>query len=85
MALRSNVSFVPTGYRPSGLIAISMERTVRVERFSVFDAFTRSAVTGGGRATCVADGGRPSRSLHGPHQDIPGAGGEAQGAARRFR
>ncbi|CAN0304782.1 unnamed protein product, partial [Bubo scandiacus] len=28
--------------------------------------------------------GRPRRRLHGPHPHLPGAGGEAEGAARRF-
>lgn len=74
----------PTGYRPSGLIAVSMERTVRFERIPVFDAFTRGPVTSGCRATRVAHGGRPSGSLYGSHQDIPRAGGKAEGVARRF-
>ena len=62
-----------------------LERTVRAERRAVLAAATRGAPAGGRRTTLAPDGGRPRRGVHGPYTHLPGAGGEAEDTARRFR
>lgn len=71
-----------TGDRPSGSAQAGLERAVRAERISMFDAAARGTPVGRGRAARVANGRRPCGRLHGPHTHIPGAGGKAQSAAR---
>lgn len=72
----------PPSYRPGGAAAPRLVRAVRAERVAVLDAAARGAAAGRRRPARVAARRRPRRRLHGPHPDIPGAGGEAEGAAR---
>lgn len=62
-----------------------MERAVRVEREPVFYAAPRSAPPGRGGSARLPHVCGPSGPVHGPHPDLPGAGGEAQGATCRLR
>ncbi|XP_049838131.1 uncharacterized protein LOC126282516 isoform X1 [Schistocerca gregaria] len=73
------------GDGPGGAAAAGVERAVRPERVAVLDAAARGSAAGRRRPARLPHGGRPRRRLHGPHTDLPGAGREAQGAARRLR
>lgn len=75
----------PPGHRPGSPPQASVERAVRAEREPVLDAAPRGAPPGRGRPPRVPDGRGPRRRLHGPHQDLSGASGEAQGPPRRLR
>ncbi|KAF4531845.1 hypothetical protein B566_EDAN000871 [Ephemera danica] len=74
----------PSGDGPSGAVTARLERTVRAERVTVFDASARGASPGCCGSPCLTDGCGPCGSLHGPHSHLPGAGREAEGAARRL-
>ena len=74
----------PPGHRPGSPSQASVERAVRPEREPVLDAAPRGAPPRRGRPPRVPHGRGPRGRLHGPHQDLPGASGEAQGAARRL-
>lgn len=82
-ARRSNNHFrnYCTGYRSSGLAEARLERTVRAERVSMFDASTRGTLVGRSRAARVTNGRGPSGRFHGSHTYISGAGGEAQSSS----
>ena len=70
--------------RPGRVVKTRLVGAVRPERISVFHAPPRGATPGGRGTPRVADGGRPSRGVHGPHQDLPRASGEAESAPRRL-
>ncbi|XP_077611454.1 COUP transcription factor 1 isoform X3 [Crocuta crocuta] len=71
-------------HRPSVPAAPHLERAVRAQRGPVLHAAARGAAAGRRRPARLAHVRRPRRGLHGPHPHLPGAGGEAQGAARRL-
>ena len=74
----------PSSDRPGRPAQASLERVVRVKRESVLDASARGAAAGRGWSSRLPHGGGPRRRLHGPHQDLSGASGEAQGPSRRL-
>jgi len=69
---------------PGSSAQASVERAIRLERQPILDAAPRGAPLGRGGPPRVPHGGGPRGRLHGPHQDLPGASGEAQGASRRL-
>lgn len=75
----------PSSDGPGCPAQASLERVVRAKREPVLDAPPRGAVVGGSRSSRFAHGSGPGRRFHGPHQDLPGTGGEAESVARRFR
>jgi len=74
-----------TGDRPGSVAATGLERAVRPQRRSVFNASARSAAAGCRRSTCQSHGCRQSRRVHGPHTYLPGAGGKTQSFACGLR
>ncbi|XP_025899861.1 COUP transcription factor 1 isoform X1 [Nothoprocta perdicaria] len=74
----------PADHRPGGPAAPHLERAVRAERGAVLHAAARGAAPGRRRPPRLAHVRRPRGGLHGPHPHLPGAGGEAQSAARRL-
>lgn len=72
----------PAGDGPGGAAPPHLERTVRPERRAVLHARPRRPAAGRRRPPRVPDVGGPGGGLHGPHPGLPGAGGEAEGAAR---
>ncbi|KAF6721345.1 COUP transcription factor 2 [Oryzias melastigma] len=81
-----NIPFFPgpAGVGPGGPPAPHLERAVRAERRAVLHARARSAAVGRRGPPRVSHVGRPGGGLHGPHPGLPGAGGEAEGAACGF-
>lgn len=75
----------PSSDGPGCAAQASLERAVCAERESVLDASARGTVTRGSRPPRFPHGSGSSRRLHGPHQDLSGASGKAEGVARRFR
>lgn len=75
----------PPGHRPGSPSEASVERAVRAQREPVLDAAPRGAPPRRRRPPRLPHGGGPRRRLHGPHQDLSGASGEAQGPPRRLR
>ncbi|XP_042643716.1 COUP transcription factor 1 isoform X2 [Tyto alba] len=74
----------PADHRPGGLAAAHLERALRPQRCPVLHAPPCGPAPGRRRPPRLPHVGRPRRRLHGPHPHLPGAGGEAEGAARRF-
>lgn len=72
----------PAGNGPGGPASPHLERTVRPERRAVLHARARRPAAGRRRPPRLPDVRGPGGGLHGPHPGLPGAGGEAQGAAR---
>lgn len=74
----------PASDRSGRAPKISVVGTVRPQRIPMFHAITRSPAPGSGWTPRVADGGGPSRRIHGPHTNLPRASGEAEGAPCRL-
>lgn len=64
----------PSGHGPGGATPARMVRAVRAEREPVLDAFARGAAPCRRRFARLPHVRRPSRTIHGPHQNISGAG-----------
>ena len=71
--------FIP----PGSIVAAGVVRAVCAERGPVQHAAAHRAPAGGRGSARLAHGRGQGGGLHGPHQDLPGAGREAQGAPRR--
>lgn len=74
----------PAGAGPGRPAPPHLERTVRPERRPVLHARARRAAARRRRPPRLTYVRGPGGGLHGPHPGLPGAGGEAQGAARGF-
>lgn len=73
------------GHGPGRAPATGLVRAVRPQRLPMLDAPPRGAAVGRRGSTRVTHGRRPRGGLHGPHTDLPGAGGEAESAPRGLR
>lgn len=64
-----------------GAAEAELERALRPERGAVVPAAPHGPTAGGGGLPLVADVRRAGGFLHGPGEDVPGPGGQADPAA----